>query len=196
MYRCLVDLTWDRQAPPAPTIRTSLIWDEATGRVREVAPPLGEADWLIDIEWEVVDEVALPVALAARSALPGHTVRSQWLNPTPKAVTREVFARLPVGEIVRRARKLLPPLAGVPVFTELALAASQSTGRKDWLYREVARAYLQAQSDPRSLPGELALATWEILKAHPDPRLYSDDRVRVRKWIARARKLGYLPPAC
>lgn len=198
MYHYGVTLHWDRiDSPPspAPTTRTSLIWNAQTGEIRDASPPLGDDDWLVDVEWEVVGDSALPTGLTVRSSLPPGSVRQVWLNPIPKPVSREVLKRLPVGAIVRRGRKLLPPLSEVPGLTQLAEAAERGGVRNDWLYREVAKAYLRAANDPRIPPGELARATWELLKQHPDPRLYTDDRVRVRKWILRARRLGYLPPA-
>jgi len=165
-------------------------------------------DWHIRVNWRLVDERAVPVGIEVHSSPTAQREADPWTDSDhAKPVTRELFKRLPIGEVIEQGRAQVAAIweaetsrtAEDPETLRVRAALKQagdSDTRSDETYRLVAEYYARVKADQRK--GLVGSAVAKATKA----RLELDGRipegttdVRVRKWIAEARRRGYLPPA-
>jgi len=173
--------------------------------------------WHIRVHWRLVNGRAMPVGIDVRSfhAADGEARHDNagrrvfrtgerkgvWPDgDVPRPVTRELFKRLPVGEVIEQGREqvatvwetLLPhgrTSSPDPVRVAEALAATpERVSRSDWKHRRAAELYAEASRTRHRKP---SLSTWRRLNDEG----VSCTPERVRKWIQEARRKGYLPPS-
>lgn len=163
-------------------------------------------DWEVRVTWTVVNGEAVPYRFEVHS-----------VATPPAPVTRELFKALPVGHLLNTSRQSLRKrsahfaeweeewMPGESERIDDALAVAKPPSRSDWKYRETAKAYTEAMDDPEAVraAGGIAKETHrrlvqKAMKARPGSNLAQLVKVtetRTRKDIAKARELGYLPPA-
>ena len=162
-------------------------------------------DWWIKVNWRLVDGRAVPVGLEVHSSRTAHHKGDSWPDgDRPKAITRDLFKRLPVGELIDKGGEQVAavwdaitartPGPEAQRVADALAATSAPSSPSDWKYRRTAEVYAAVVVDPRTPKGKVAISTWRRLSDDGDPALHTTPE-QVRKWIAKARERGYLPPA-
>jgi hypothetical protein len=162
-------------------------------------------DWYITVNWRLVDGRAMPVGIEVHSSRKSHREGDAWPErDRPKAVSRELFKRLPVGEVIEQGRSQVAAIwdamtSRMPDEPEArrvraGLANKSDPGSPaDWKYRLTAQVYREVKADQeRNLVGR-ATAQEVHLRLVRDYKLTASPG-RVRKWIQEAGKRGYLHP--
>ncbi|KAA1427870.1 hypothetical protein [Nocardioides antri] len=208
------------QRDPGECVATESTSDPVVSDVEREVEARG---WHVTSHWFAVGGQVIAAGLDVRSfttsepgALP---VQSGEFAPwdTPGEITRRAVESIPIGTILREhKRRAWVTLAGrseqvAETFPETAtewgeLAGSMDTPQRrkssrEALYGRVAELYRQAERHRETAPAEYVRARlesdprWaELPELHPS-RDTEAKRVRVRKWIKRARDLQYLDPA-
>jgi hypothetical protein len=169
-------------------------------------------DWYVTSHWFLFEDQVIPAGIDVRSfqtLMPGGTPWEgagycTWAS-RPQTATRGLFARLPLGQILRdHRREAWQSLMDDPDWADVAPlmeAPAKRTSPRDALYRSVALFYAEALRRGERAPAEFVRAQLEFdperygVARELDPeRPETDKRVRVRKWIAAARKRDLIPP--
>jgi hypothetical protein len=165
--------------------------------------PTTNSSWAVSVHWADINGVATPVGVDVRSFGPDGPVRTGLAE-----VTRGVLHRLPVATIIEGSldRAIWLHLAkGGTTETDAAssralLAADDRVDRRrgrphehsDAHYQEVARLYREALAlGPAGRRKPAKYVETQLLA----DRKRVDSPDQVRKWIAEARRRGYLPAA-
>ncbi len=188
---------------------------------RGVAPP-DPADWYITIDWQEIDGRLVPVGIDVRSYRivswtlsddgrltfpPGGTSDARAVREGDhlRPVTRDLFKRLPVGELVQAGREQIAAVLDFAARTGVQLPPAQRwvaealrnaprrSSRSDVKYRRAAVIYAEVVSAGHRNPSE---RTWQRLGEEGFVAQGGGplSRELVRKWVAEARRRGYLPP--